>query len=242
MASTSTAAVADMGIAATTPRRFAEHVQLQSEPSLAVDPKTARAVAGPFAIDDSLRSCTTTLTFLEGHLLDVRARRRKQSLGYWLDLRFVAPEPVVIRQVAWRCLQVALAFALLAVAGFFAPDVFDQPGWRPVTLPAAVILATVTVCTLALAWHRTRETLQFRSLHGGAPLFEITAGLGLRRHAQVFEAEFIRRIERARQEWGQPRTHHLRDEMREHHRLHQLGILSAQQYEAGKRAILGAHG
>ena len=63
-----------------------------------------------------LRSCATRLTFLEGHLLDVRARRRKQSLGYWLDLRFVAPEPVVIRQVAWRCLQVALAFVLLAAA------------------------------------------------------------------------------------------------------------------------------
>lgn len=242
MASTSTAAAANVGIVGAIPRRFGEHVELESEPSLAVDPKKAKAVAGPFAINDSLRSCATRLTFLEGHLLDVRARRRKQSLGYWLDLRFVAPEPVVIRQVAWRSLQVALAFVLLAVASYFAPAVFGQPGWSSVALPATVILATATVCTLALAWHRTRETLQFRSLHGGAPLFEITAGLGLRRQAQVFEAEFVRRIEQARQEWGQPRTHHLRDEMREHHRLHQLGILSTQHYEAGKRAILGAHG
>jgi len=190
----------------------------------------------------ALRSCTTTLAFLEGHLLNVRTRRRKQSRDYWLDLRFVAPEPVVLRQVAWRCLQAALVLALLAVATHASPGVFGQPGWRSVTLPATVMLVTATVFTLALAWHRTRETLQFRSLHGGVPLFDITAGLGCRRQAQVFESEFATRVERARHEWAQPRTHHLRDEMREHHRLHQIGILSTQEYETGKRAILGAHG
>ena len=34
---------------------------------------------------------------------------------------------------------------------------------------------------------------------------------------------------------------HLRDEMREHARLHETGVLSKQEYEAGKARILAAH-
>lgn len=222
--------------------RAAEHVELESEPAFAVDPGAARPVSEPFVISDDLRGCTTTLAFLEGHLLGVRSRRGGATASYWLDLRFLAPEPVLARAVAWRCLQAGLAFMLLGAALYAAPGLLSQPQWHAIALPGTIVCATVAACALALAWHRTRDTLGFHSLHGGVTLFEITTGRGGRRKAQVFEAELARRVQRARGEWGQPRTHHLRDEMREHHRLHTLGVLTEAQYEASKRRILGAHG
>lgn len=242
MASLSTAVAATTGFDIDPGAGIAEHVHLESEPALAINPAAARPVSEPFVISDALRGCTATLTFLEGHLLDVRTRRGRESRSYWLDLRFMATKPVLIREVAWRCLQAGLALVLLAAAVHAVPGIFSQPGWRTVALPATIVLATAAACTLALAWHRTRDTLRFTSLHGGVTLFEIRAGRGCRRMAQVFEAEFFRRVERARREWGQPRTHHLRDEMREHHRLHALGVLTEADYEAGKRQILGSHG
>ncbi len=222
--------------------RAAEHVELESEPAFAVDPGAARPVCEPFVIDDELRGCATTLSFLEGHLLGVHSRRRGEAASYWLDLRFLASEPVLSRAVAWRSIEAGLAFALLTAAVYVLPRIFAQPLWQAIALPGSIVFATASVCAFAFAWHRTRDTLCFQSLHGAVTLFEITTGRGGRRKAQVFEAEFARRVQRARDEWGQPRTHHLRDEMREHHRLHALGVLSEAQYELSKRRILGAHG
>lgn len=242
MASASTAIAPASAFDLDPAARVAEHVELESEPAFAVDPGTARPVSDPFVISDELRGRAITLAFLEGHLLGVRSRHRGETASYWLDLRFVAPDPVLAREVAWRCLGAGLAFVVLATALYAAPWVLAGTAWRAVALPGTIVFATAAVCALALAWHRTRDTLRFHSLHGGVTLFEITTGRGGRRKSQVFEAEFARTVERARREWGQPRTHHLRDEMREHHRLHALGVLTAAQYEASKRRILGAHG
>jgi hypothetical protein len=51
----------------------------------------------------------------------------------------------------------------------------------------------------------------------------------------------IKSINAAKAERPQERPQFLRDEMREHHRLRELGVLSEEQYEQSKARILASH-
>jgi hypothetical protein len=105
----------------------------------------------------------------------------------------------------------------------------------------AFVAMAISVAALYVALRRTTESLQLRSVHGHAALVSVTGDLGCaRRYRKVF-AVLSRNVNAARLARPQERPQFLRDEMREHFRLHQLGVLSNKQYEASKARILAAH-
>ena len=67
------------------------------------------------------------------------------------------------------------------------------------------------------------------------------AGIGRATIDAAFLAALIDSIHAASAERAQAPKTFLCDEMREHHRLHQLGILADAEYEAAKSRILAAH-
>src|SRR5690606_37255266 len=113
---------------------------------------------------------------------------------------------------------------------------WDRPGFI-----AALITLLVSVGTFLLFRRRTTESLQFRSVHGNATLVSVTGGIGSTRGGKLFFVELIKDINAAKAARPQEKPQFLRDEMREHHRLRELGVLTEAEYEASKMRILSAH-
>ena len=61
------------------------------------------------------------------------------------------------------------------------------------------------------------------------------------RAGKQFFVELIKSINAAKAERPQERPQFLRDAMREHHRLRELGVISEEQYEHSKARILASH-
>jgi hypothetical protein len=97
------------------------------------------------------------------------------------------------------------------------------------------------VCVTLVGIYRTTETATLWSTHGAAKLLELTAGLGRVRLARSFMIRLAAHIRLSSAARRRMRTEHLRDEMREHLRLKELGVLSAEEYEASKVRILNEH-
>jgi hypothetical protein len=129
---------------------------------------------------------------------------------------------------------------LLGAGGLWASWT-DAARWSsPIFLSALVtLLAAGGAITMFL--RRTVESLNFVSMHGGATLISVIGGIGSARAGKKFFVELIRSINAAKALRPQERAQFLRDEMREHHRLRELGVLTEQQYEQGKSRILGSH-
>ena len=89
--------------------------------------------------------------------------------------------------------------------------------------------------------YRTTESWALRSIHGKAPLLECTGGLGTLRSVRPFAAKLAAHVQIAIAARRPSKNEHLRDEMREHFRLKQAGVLSEEAYEASKMRILGTH-
>jgi hypothetical protein len=83
--------------------------------------------------------------------------------------------------------------------------------------------------------------LEFTSVHGGVTLVSVTGAIGSARDGKKFFVELIKSISAAKAARPQPPHLFLRDEMREHHRLRELGVLTEAQYETSKSRILSSH-
>jgi hypothetical protein len=110
----------------------------------------------------------------------------------------------------------------------------------PILLTALVTLLAAAGAAI-LFLRRTVESLEFVSVHGGATLISVVGGIGSARDGKQFFVELIKSINAAKAERRQERLQFLRDEMREHHRLRELGVISEEHYEQGKARILASH-
>ena len=106
---------------------------------------------------------------------------------------------------------------------------------------AGAAAACMSLGALFLFLRRTTESLEFRSAHGGATLVSVIGGIGSARAGKKFFVELIKAINAAKLARPQAKPQLLRDEMREHHRLRELGVLTEQQYAQSKARILGEH-
>jgi hypothetical protein len=89
--------------------------------------------------------------------------------------------------------------------------------------------------------YRTTETVSLFSTCGAARLLEFTGGPGTFRSLRPFVAKLMAHIRLAAAARRSTKAEHLRDEMREHQRLRELGVLSQSDYEASRTLILGQH-
>jgi hypothetical protein len=180
----------------------------------------------------------TALSILEGHYLGVCSPGpRMEPLKYQFDLRFAEPTPVRVRRFPWFWLLVAAGFAAFGSGALHAAlPARNFPG-----MVGGILAMAISIAAVYVALRRTTESLQFRSVHGHASLVSVTGDLGsARRHKNVF-AVLTRNVHAAKHARPQGQPQFLRDEMREHYRLRQMGVLSVKEYEASKARILAAH-
>jgi hypothetical protein len=109
------------------------------------------------------------------------------------------------------------------------------------TVPAAIVLGTFTVSSYLMCLYSTTESLLFVSVHGRARVITITGGLGTTRAARKCALDIVKHITLARKQAKQTRQAFLRDEMREHNRLHDSGAITDEQFADANARILQAH-
>lgn len=222
----------------------AEHISIEAAPDDSPAP-TRRArgrVRASYALKSRLRGCETELALLEDHFLSVRSvRPNALPKKYDIDLRFANPKPVRVREISWTWLVVTIG--LIALAGATIASLWTQSAepWQRSGFIAALVTLLVSFGTALLFLRRTTESLQFRSVHGEATLVSVTGGIGSARSGKAFFVELIKDINAAKAARPQEKPQFLRDEMREHHRLREVGALSEEEYEASKARILRAH-
>ena len=226
----------------TVPR--SEHISLESDSS---ESSTRRAARGPFRIRtrlhwrNTLRGIEARFDLADDHHVQVRyLKPRRLAKQYTVDLRFFDARPRRIRHVAWAMLLLSLLLTLTGVAALLLSREGLESSRHLVTA-AGVLAFTGAVAAFLLFLHRTTESLEFLTVHGEAPLIRITGGVGSGRKAKAFCIELIKSIHLAHLNMDISSQSYLRDEMREHYRLHAAGALSDAQYEACKRRILAAH-
>ncbi|MET0984987.1 MAG: hypothetical protein ABW034_06215 [Steroidobacteraceae bacterium] len=246
---TSTSIIADEGLMRTpigsilplTEEGRAEQVALEGEPIAPFHPtkQPHRIARNRYRMTSRLHGCSTELTLLEGHHLRVHdVRSGGRTLKYEFDLRYVHPRPVRVRHIAWVWLGLCIG-CLTAAAGAFFVALESGPRALPLGVGCGTLLPGAVA--LMLFFRRTTESLQFLSQHGMAAFVTVTAGLGAIRNGKPFFVELIKSIHAAQSERTQLRQQLLSAEMREHHRLRDLGVLSEREYSQSKARILARH-
>jgi hypothetical protein len=221
----------------------AEHISLEGEVDFAT-PTTRpphRKVRSTYSLRSGLRDCSTELSLLDDHYLQVHVQRRsKEPKKYSIDLRYLNSQPTRLRRVAWLWWAISGLAALGTGAMLWlamSSDSFLKSGG----FVAAGITAIVTFGATYLAVRHTTESLNFTSVHGGATFVSVLGGVGSTKGGKAFFVSMIKEIAAAKAARQQPKQQLLRDEMREHHRLRELGVLSEADYEASKARILHSH-
>jgi hypothetical protein len=217
-----------------------EYILLESdEPHTVPHLRESRKRHARVEAPDRIRRRVLRLEIIDYFYLAVRVQRAQSVMAeYVLDLRFVDPSVRLSRHVATRWLVATLVLAALAVAIGLRVQGSAAPGnW----LVACLIASTLAVGAGFVCAYRTTETLAVFSIHGRARLLEYTGMLGLGRALRPFLIKLSAHVRIATAARRRSKALHLRDEMREHARLHETGVLSRPEYEAGKVRILAAH-
>jgi hypothetical protein len=179
------------------------------------------------------------LEIIDYYYLSVRSRSRSRNLEYVLDLRFV-DMPRVSRHIAWQwiaasLLLISLTYAILRIR------MIVPPSWQPHWLSICTAVVAAWVVTTLVAAYRTTETIRLFSTVGAAPLLEFTGALGTLRRMRRFLPKVAAHVRLATAARRSTKAAHLRDEMREHARLKDLGVMCGLDYESAKARILGRH-
>lgn len=222
----------------------AEHISIESdsEPVESRPRPVRRKIRSAYVLRSGLRGCETELAILDEHYLSVRmVRPHEPTRTYEIDLRFANPRPVRVRRVSWFWLILSIALASLAGGAMWSVGAQRASPWLDPIFLTAVLTLIAALGAFFMFLRRTTESLEFVSAHGQVTLVSVTGGIGSARSGKRFFIELIKNINAAKVARPQPRQQFLRDEMREHYRLRELGVLTEQQYEQGKARILAAH-
>jgi hypothetical protein len=217
----------------------AEHILLESDERRIPHPRSSKKSHARVQLNSWLRRRALQLELIDYYYLVVRVyRARSVTAEYVLDLRFVDASLALSRHFASRWLLSALVLSVLAGAiAFRIGGSTTQGGW----LAAGGIVLGMAVAAVVVCIYRTTETVSMYSVHGRARLFEFTSGLGVKRAVEPFTSKLAAHVKVATAARRPMKAEHLRDEMREHFRLREDGVLSAAEYEASKARILAAH-
>ncbi len=217
-----------------------EHILLESDFREVPDLQDARTVHARLEFRSRLRRPTLQLEIIEYYYLSVRSHSHSILLEYVLDLRFV-DAPRRLRHIAWRWITLSLLLVALALEIASRIDSSATPWWQHDWLPVCVTVIVAWPFATLVGVYRTTEKVSLFSTHGTAKLLECTGGLGTFRVFRPFMAKLAAHIRLASGARRRTKTEHLRDEMREHLRLKEIGVLSAAEYETAKERILEQH-
>lgn len=221
----------------------AEHIVLESDEREIPQLRSRRREHASLQCRSRLQRRSVRLCIIDYYYLGVRtAQRAAAPQEYVLDLRFIDPSFALTRRIPWRCIWAAIA--LTAAAAVTCAMVYAaETEWRErylAALACAALLAGTVMAYLAVA-ARLVETVTLYSLHGRGALLEYRGGAGTLRRVRPFLRKLAAHVQLAAAARRATLAEHLRDELREHYRLKEAGVLAAETYDACKMRILARH-
>jgi len=220
----------------------AEHVVLESDVREVPTSSSSRRTHASLRCRSAIARRSLSLSIIDYYYLAVQVSRRDSTVStYVLDLRFVDPSGALTRHIPWRSALSAVVLTAVAVASarWYALGVVLP--WQNAAPSVIAALSAAALCAWVIAALRWTETLALHSIHGRAVLLEYTSGPGTARLARPFMRKLAAHIQLAAAARRSTHAEHLRDELREHHRLKEAAVLSVEQYEASKVRILAQH-
>lgn len=217
-----------------------EHILLESDSRQVPAARDARKVHATVEFHSRLRRRILQLQIIDYYYLCVRSQLGSVIVEYVLDLRFV-DAPRRFRHISWRWIACSLALMVLASGIAWIIEASASPWRQNDWLPVCEIVIVAWASATLVGVYRTTETVCLFSIHGATKLMECTGGLGTLRSLQHFMVKLAAHIRLASGARRHAKAEQLRDEMREHQRLREIGVLSAGQYEAAKTRILDQH-
>jgi hypothetical protein len=219
-----------------------EHIVLEAETREVPQLQSRRRVHASVGCRSRLRRRSLLLSIIDYYYLGIRVGQSGAAAReYVLDLRFVDPSFALTRHIPWRCIWTALALtaATGAAAMWYAAETASQPRHLAAEV-SATLFAGATLAYLAVAV-RLVETVALHSLHGRVALLQYRGGAGTLRRIRPFMRKLEAHVRLAAAARRSTRSEHLRDELREHYRLMEAGVLAGETYDAGKARILAQH-
>ncbi len=198
----------------------------------------------PSSIDEELVQATAEgrleISLFNGAYAAVHQRAsRGRTRDYWLNLAFLDPEPRRMQERTWVFAAGVLTLTALC-AWVLEKTVLsgEAAAGMQMLVPVALLAAAGT---LAVGLHRYFNSLHFLTRHGRVPVLKLTANSPDRKALGRFVQKMAAAARAAHDRRIVVPTHYLRDEMKEHRRLREGGILDEKHYEAAKTRVLAAH-
>jgi hypothetical protein len=218
----------------------AEHILLETGEE-EFEGANAHRVLQSFNLTNRIRRLTIELVLFDRGWLSVRERRHNE-LGKELivKLRTLDPKPLLSRFYATTTLRIGL---YLMIAGALL-------GWivHRLASPSLASFATsglMLACAGVALWlfaRRTREEVTFRTLHAQTTMLILTANFGSFRACRALVPKLVQAINVAHKDNPRDKSRQLRDEMREHYRLREIGFLTDDAFSAATQRILAQFG
>jgi len=181
-----------------------------------------------------MRRCRSEFTLFSNHRLSVETRGFMQDArDYTVDIGILDPNPKRIFNVGWNYLL--MFFALCGAAGFFA---FNDLAMNTTLLPIS-LLAFAGV-SLIPAIYRSHDRIVFYSQHGRTPLVVLFNRSPDRVTLDSFTGTLVEHIRDAKNH-NRGAIEALNEELKEHRRLMEEGIISSKRYAVVKQRILSQH-
>lgn len=221
----------------------AEHIVLESDEREIPQLRARRREHASLQCRSRLQRGSLDLSIIDYYYLGVRmAQRAAAPKEYVLDLRFVDPSFALTRHIPWRCIWVAIALTAAAagwVMWWYAAEAVLRERHLAALIAAALLAGTALAYRVVAA--RLVETVTLYSVHGRAAVLTYRGGAGTLRRARPFLRKLAAHVQLAAAARRSSMAAHLRDELREHYRLKEVGVLAVESYAACKMRILARH-
>jgi len=217
---------------------YEEHICLASdevEEAAELVPTTMEAV-----LEQTCGKRRRRLVLFNGSYLGVSTSGASSKVGeYNLKLAYVDAAPV--RHVA-RMYWAIFAATAVPGAALLAVQSMSGIALGPAWLVTDALLLSAALWSLAVALHRYFDRLVFLTRHGRVRVLDISRSRPDRRRPRAFIERLKMAIRQAQLDGPPVQAHYLRDEMREHRRLLEQGVMQPEKFELAKVLILRAHG
>jgi len=181
-----------------------------------------------------MRRCRLEFTLFNNYHLSVKTLGFMQDArDYTVDIRVLDPHPKRILKVAWS--YFLIFFALCGAAWFLASS-----GFALNTTLLSISLIVFAGVSLIPAVYRSHDRMVFYSQHGRTPLVVLFNRSPDRVTLDSFIDTLVQHIKHAK-DHNKGANETLREELKEHRRLMEEGIISGKRYDIVKRRILSQH-
>lgn len=211
-----------------------EHVCLASEDKEEVTPTTIDA-----EIEQLHSGIRRHVLIFNGTYLGVTTiESRSRNDWHWINLAFLDPKPVRRLDRFWLIIA-AICASLGAAAALVTSQIALSLPYMWAFAAAGAWLATLFV--LGIAAHRYFHEFFFFTRNGRVPVLRLSQHKCGRNRVESFVEELGKAVHRALNERSVERFAYLCDEMKEHRRLLEQGVLLKKQFEVARASILLAH-